>query len=399
MGSDQQRILWAQAARAFAYGFGAVLLGATLAARGWSDARVGALLALVLAGSAAVSLVVGTWGDRIGRRRSYIALYGALGVVGVAFAFSDRLWVLGLAALTGAMSTEVIESGPFTSLELAMLAEGSSGPLRTRVLGVYNAAAALAGSLGALAVSGPLRWRGSVPAAPPSPRLFLGFVVAGLVGAWLAVGLSPRVEPRTGAGRTAPLLRSRREVLTLSGLFAVDSFAGGFVIQSFVVFYLVRRFGASTEVLGIAFFLIGLAQTGSFLVAPRLAERFGLLNTMVFTHLPSNLLLAGVWLAPSLAWAVGLLLARASLSQMDVPTRQGYLLALVAPEERTAATAYTNAARLAVRPLGPLLAGVGQALGSGIPFLVAGVIKAAYDLTLWAWFRRVPLTENSDPVG
>jgi MFS family permease len=167
------------------------------------------------------------------------------------------------------------------------------------------------------------------------------------------------------------------------------------VIQSFIAFYLARRFGASLEVLGVVFFFLGLLQSASFLVATRLAERFGLLRTMVFTHLPSNLLLASVALAPSFALAVALLFARQALSQMDVPTRQAYVMAVVHPEERTAAAATTNTVRYLVRPLGPVLAGVAQQVALGLPFLLAGGIKAAYDLTLWRWFRHVALPEEA----
>ena len=180
--------------------------------------------------------------------------------------------------------------------------------------------------------------------------------------------------------------------MRLSGLFAVDSLAGGFVLQSFLAYWLRLRYGVSLELLGVVFFLVGLLQAGSFLVATRLADRIGLLNTMVFTHLPSNVLLAVIPLAPNFLVALALLLGRYALSQMDVPIRQAYLAALVTPEERTAAAAYTNAARYAVRPLGPLLGGLAQHVALGLPFLLGGGIKAAYDLALWASFRRVPLT-------
>ncbi len=398
MSSDVRRILWAQALRALAYGFASVLLGATLAARGWSTTRVGLLLSFVLAGTVLASAVVGAWADRLGRRRCYTALFVALAVGGLAFGLTDTFWVLAAVSLTGALSTEVVESGPFTSLEQAMVAQDLDGSARVRAFGVYNAVAALAGSLGALAAGGPELARALVPGAPPNQRFFLILTAVGVAGAAVAGSLSEQVEapPSSRGVRRVALRRSRREVLGLSGLFAVDSFGGGFVVQSFVAFYLSRRFGASLEVLALVFFLLGLLQTASFLVAPRLAERFGLLATMVFTHLPSNLLLASVALAPSFGIAVALLFARQALSQMDVPTRQAYVMALVTPEERTAAAAATNTARYVVRPLGPVLAGAAQQVALGLPFLLAGGIKAAYDVALWRWFRHVDLPDEAE---
>ena len=197
------------------------------------------------------------------------------------------------------------------------------------------------------------------------------------------------MEKRPGLG--LPLQRSRTNVLRLCGLFAIDSFAGGFVVQSFIAYWFRVKFGVSVEVLGLVFFVVGLLQAGSFLVATRLAERIGLLNTMVFTHLPSNLLLAAIPLAPSFPVAMVLLFGRFALSQMDVPTRQAYIAALVDEEERTAAAAYTNSARYLTRPIGPALAGVAQQVTLGLPFFIGGGVKAAYDIAIWSWFRRVPI--------
>ncbi|MDX6410066.1 MAG: hypothetical protein QOE13_3137 [Gaiellaceae bacterium] len=401
--SDTRLILAAQGVRAFSYGLGAVLLGVTLDERGFSTGEAGLVLAAVLAGTVLSSLLVGRYGDAWGRRRCYGVLYLALGVTGVAFALADRLWILIPFALTGALSPEVIESGPFTSLEQAMLASDLSGRARLRGFGTYNAIATAAGSLGALAAGGlgPLRdvWSGT----PADERAFLVFVPVALIGALLAVRLSPAVE---AAGRApvadfdadadadaehGALGPSRPRVLRLSALFATDSFGGGFVVQSFIAYWLTVRFGATVGTLGVVFFALGLLQTASVLVAPRLAERYGLLSTMVFTHLPSNVLLAGLAFAPNFRVAVALLLARVALSQMDVPTRQAYVMALVEPAERTAAAAYTNTARYVVRPVGPALAGASQSIALGAPFLIAGVVKGVYDLVLWRWFRTIEL--------
>jgi len=347
---------------------------------------------------------VGTLGDRIGRRRFYAGLFLGLGVTGAVFAVTDSFWVLLPVALAGALSTDVVESGPFTSLEQAMLPAGLDSRARTRVFGRYNAIATLAGSAGALGAGGPALLRDAFGGFPADQRFFLLFVPAGVLGAIIATRLSGRVEVDKRQGLGLPLYRSRSNVVRLAGLFAIDSFAGGFVVQAFIAYWFRLKFGVSVEVLGLVFFTVGLLQAGSFMVATRLAERIGLLNTMVFTHLPSNLLLAAIPLAPSFPVAMGLLFGRFALSQMDVPTRQAYIAALVDEDERTAAAAYTNTARYMTRPIGPALAGLAQQVTVGLPFFIGGGVKAAYDVAVWAWFRRIPIDEETTagtdvPVG
>ncbi len=398
---DARRILWAQALRAFAYGFGAVLLGSTLDREGFSSGEVGLVLAAVVAGTVISSLAVGRWGDQVGRRRSYVVLYLALAATGVVFAVSDQVWVLGAVALTGALSTEVVESGAFTSLEQSMLATDLTGRARIRGFGVYNAVATAAGSVGALAAGGPDLLRRVWSDTPPDQRFFLVFVPVALGGAAVACTLSRLVEaaPEPSASRASSgLERSRPTVLKLAGLFALDSFGGGFVVQSFIAYWLTVQFDASIGVLGVVFFAVGLLQTASFLAATRLAERFGLLRTMVFTHLPSNALLIAIPLAPNLPVAALLLLGRTALAQMDVPTRQAYVMALVDAEERTPAAAVTNTARYVVRPVGPALAGLSQSIAFGLPFFLAGGIKSLYDVVLWRWFRTVPVPDEPAPA-
>jgi predicted MFS family arabinose efflux permease len=391
---DVRRILLAQALRASAYGFGAVLLGVSLEASGWSSGRVGLLLTAIVAGTALMSVAVGTLGDRIGRRRFYAGLFVGLCISGAVFAATDNFWVLVAVALAGALSTDVVESGPFTSLEQAMLPATLASRDRTRVFGRYNATATVAGSVGALAAGGPALLRDAIGGFPADQRFFLLFVPVGIIGALVALRLSERVEVEKRAGLGPPLHRSRSNVVRLAGLFAVDSFAGGFVVQSFLAYWFRLKFGVSVEVLGLVFFTVGILQSVSFILATRLADKIGLLNTMVFTHLPSNLLLMAIPLAPTFPVAMVLLFGRFALSQMDVPTRQAYLAALVDPDERTAAAAYTNTARYATRPLGPVLAGVVQQIALGLPFVIAGGVKAAYDVAIWSWFRRVPIDED-----
>jgi MFS family permease len=379
--ADARRILAVQALRAFAYGLGSILIGVTLARRGLSGFEVGLVLAALLAGVALTSIAIARTGDRVGRRRWYTALFLVMGLAGTAFALTDETWLLVLAALTGTVSTEVVESGPFTSLEQAMLPSAAGRLDATRLFGTYNTVATLAGSAGALAA-------GLVAFLDVEPqRLLLVYVVVAVAGAALTLGLSEAVEPAVRGAR-APLERSRGVVRRLSGLFALDSFGGGFVTQAFIAYWFTETYGTSPEVLGAAFFAVGLLQALSFQGAVRLARRIGLVNTMVFTHLPSNVLLALIPLAPSEVAAFGLLFARYALSQMDVPTRQAYVVGVVDPEERTAAAAYTNTARYVTRPLGPLVAAPILQFSLGAPFLIAGALKSAYDLMLFADFRR-----------
>ncbi|MBI3647156.1 MAG: MFS transporter [Actinobacteria bacterium] len=390
---DLVKILLVQALRAFAYGFGTVILGTSLAQAGLTNAQVGLVFAAMLAGMAAAALVVGAVGERIGRRRLYGLLLALMGVAGTVFALTSSLVALVAAALTGTMSTDANESGPITSLEQAMIGQAPR-ETRVHVFGRYNAIAYLAGAGGALAAGAPDRFRGMVPALPADQRFLLLFPVLAAVCVLQAVRLSPAVE-HGGAERPAkPLARSRANVVRLASLFAVDAFAGGFVVTTFIVFWFERRFGVSPRLMAAVVFATGLLQAGSSIVAARVGARIGLLNTMVFTHLPSNLLLALVPIVPSLGWAIAVLLARSALSQMDVPTRQAYLAAMVDPEERTAAAAFTNTSRYVARPLGPVIGGALMGtVGLGAPFVVAGALKSVYDLVLWRVFRRVRLPD------
>jgi MFS family permease len=388
---DLRRILVVQALRAFAYGFGAVILGSSLSDAGLSDAEVGFVFTAMLAGMALCAVGVGVVGDRLGRRRLYAALLLAMGAAGAVFALTSNPWLLVLVALTGTISPDANESGPITSLEQAMIGQAPAAA-RVHVFGRYNAVAYLAGAGGALAAGGPAFLRDAWPGLPADQRWLLMLPAAAVVSVALVAGLSPAVEHGAAAAANAPLARSRSNVVRLASLFAVDSFAGGFIVTTFVVFWFRRRFGASPELMSLVVFAGGLLQAGSAIVAARLGARFGLLNTMVFTHLPSNVLLALVPAAPALGPAIGLLLLRFALSQMDVPTRQAYIAAMVDPQERVAAAAFTNTARYLARPFGPA---IGTALMSGVavgaPFVAAGTIKVAYDLAVWRAFRKVEL--------
>lgn len=419
---DLRLILSIQGLRAFLYGFGSVLLGTSLAAGGLSDFQVGLVFTAMLAGMAVASIGVGLRGDRIGRRRLYAGLLLLMGAAGTVFALTGSLPALVLAALTGTLSTDPNESGPITSIEQAMIGHAPA-TARAHVFGRYNAVAYLAGAIGSLLAGGPAAFRHLLPSLPPDQRFLLAFPVLALVCARLAAKLSPVVEagdlgadggvsrfasssptplrgatvppPLRGAPVPPPLRRSQRAVTGLAALFALDAFAGGFVVQAFLVFWFHRRFGASPELMSLVFFGAGILQAASSIASGRLGGQIGLLNTMVFTHLPSNVLLALVPLAPSLGPAVALLLARFALSQMDVPARQAYVVAMVDPEERTAAAAFTNTARYVVRPAGPVTGGIlMQQVALGAPFVVAGALKIVYDVLLYATFRKVRLPED-----
>jgi predicted MFS family arabinose efflux permease len=369
-----------QAARALAYGLGSVLIGVTLADRGLSNATVGAVLASLLAGSVLVSVLLARHGDRLGRRRCYRLLLVAMAIAGTVFALTGWLPALILAGLTGTVSTDVVESGPFTSLEQAMLPHAAREQDPTRLFGTYNTVATIAGSLGALIalVGSSSEWLLAYPLAAGA-----GLLASARLSSAVELGHELEEEPRP------PLHRSRGIVMRLSGLFALDSFGGGFVPQTFIAYLFTRKYDASPQTLAIVFFAIGILQALSFQAAVRLAEKIGLLRTMVFTHLPSNLFLIAVAFAPNLASAIALLLARFALSQMDVPTRQAYVMAIVDPSERTAAAAYTNTARYLTRPVAPLTAAASLHAGLGAPFLIAGALKSAYDLGLYLTFRNV----------
>ena len=391
---DLRIILGIQALRAFGYGFASVVLGAALAGSGLSDAEVGLVFAAILAGNALVSIAVGVLGDRIGRRRSYAILLSAMAVAGVAYAWSDSLWVLVPVALTGSLSTDANESGPLTSLEQAMLG-GADPETRARVFGRYNAVAYLAGAVGALAGGGPSLLRGWFPAIPTDQRWLLVLTAAAIGSLLLVRGLSSAIDVRSErSGR--PLGRSRAEVTRLAALFGLDAFAGGFVVSTFIVFWFGRRYGASAELMGLVLFGSGLLQGASSIASGWVTTRIGLLRTMVFTHLPSNILLILIPVMPSLGLGIAACWrARRSRRWTCRPGRPTSRPWSTRPNGRRRPRSRTRPGYV-VRPLGAASAGaLMQRVAVGAPFLVAGVLKSVYDVLLYARFRRVPLPEET----
>jgi MFS family permease len=379
----------------FAYGLASVVLVLHLSAAGQGESRIGLLLTLTLLGDTALSFLITTRADRAGRRRMLV-LGGALMVgAGAVFATTAAFPLLALAATVGVLSPSGNEVGPFLPIEQAALAQELPADRRTGVFAWYQLTGSVATAVGALvggAVAEALQ-RGGVAPLRSYQLLFAGYAALGLA---LAVGfarLSPTVEAPPPERPPAPLglHRSRGVVLRLSALFSLDAFAGGFVVQSFVAWWFHERFGAGPALLGAIFFGANLLAGVSALSAAAIARRFGLVNTMVFTHLPSNVLLALVPLMPSLGLAIAVLLVRFSISQMDVPTRQSYTMAVVDPDERSAAAGVTGIARTIGAAVAPLAAGplyASAALASA-PFFVAGGLKVVYDLVLWRAFRGV----------
>ncbi len=396
--------------RLFAYGFLAVVLVLYLSEAGLSEGRIGLLLSLTLLGDTVLSLWITTRADRIGRRRMLLLGAGMMVAAGLLFAATTSFWVLLVAATIGIISPAGNEVGPFLAIEQAALAQTLPAKERTRVFSWYALAGSFATALGSLCgglLSQGLQGRGFSP-LHANRAVVLGYAVLGAALLLLFTRLGPSVEaPPTGRVDHRPsflepglgLRGSRKVVLRLSSLFALDAFAGGFVVQSFVAWWFHVRFGADEGTLGAIFFGANVLAGISALSAGWLAGRIGLVNTMVFTHLPSNLLLLLVPFMPTLPLAIGVLLFRFSISQMDVPTRQSYTMAVVAPDERSAAAGVTGIARTIGSSIAPLAAGplfAVPALAS-VPFLLAGGLKIVYDLLLWRDFRRVKPEEERGP--
>ena len=387
---DAQRIVAAVAVRNAGYGLVSVEVALYWRAHGVPSLMIGILFTLALLASGAASALAGRLGASLGRRRS-LELMAILIVVGGVLLATSTAWpLLGLAALLATFSPTGKDVAAMLPLEQAALARLGQGNARLTLYARYNMVAALAGAFGALAAA-------ALPDALHSTLAFWLYAAIGLVLLVLYHGISPAVEEHQAAGKPARgrLGASRGAVLRLTALFGVDALAGGLVAQGIAVLWLNERFGIAAAAAGVLFFATNLAMALSQLAAPALGRRFGLLNTMVFTHLPSNVLLLLVAFAPSFPVAAVLLVARSLLSQLDVPTRQAYTMALVRPEERGAAAGVTSAVRGTASAISPAITGLAlSAAALGLPFVLAGTLKSLYDLTVWAAFRKVPLQEG-----
>jgi MFS family permease len=389
---DGRLLFAAYGVRMFAYGFLSVVLGPYLAGLGFGPTAVGWIFTASLAGGALMTVGLTAVADRVGRRRVQVAGAVLMLLAALVFATTERLGLLVAAAILGAISPSGKDVGPFLALELAMLPETTAASHRTRVFSAYNLVGALAGALGSLAAGLPALL--GLPALDGYRALLWGYAAAALVLLGLFRMLGPHVEaPVERAGPGAGWLgvpRSRGIVVRLAALFALDSFAGGFVVQGLVAYWFHLRYGVDTTALAGIFFGTNLLAAFSFLLAAPIARRIGLLNTMVFTHLPSNVLLLLVPVMPSLGLAVAVLLTRHLLSQLDVPTRQSYTMAVVDPGERAAAAGLTAVARNAAAAVAPAFTGLTLAAPAlGVPFLVGGGLKIVYDLWILALFRHI----------
>jgi MFS family permease len=380
----------------FAYGYLSVVLVLYLKAEGLRESQIGILLTLTLLGDTALSLALTTQADRIGRRR--VLVFGALLMLltGVAFAATANYAVLLVVATICVLSPSDKEVGPFLSVEQAALAHVVPDDARTGIFAWYHLAGSLAAACGALAsgfVASWLQRRGASGAEVYRP-IVIGYAAAGGALAYVFMLLSKRIEPEPSEiaeRQWHGLHRSRGVVLRLSALFALDAFGGGLVLQSLVADWFVTKFQLDPAMLGSIFFAGNLCAAGSALAASWLARRFGLLNTMVFTHLPSNILLILVPLMPNAPLAIAVFVLRFTISQMDVPTRQSYTMAVVEPDERAAASGITTVARSVGSAIAPLLAGALLTRRDlmGVPFFIAGVVKILYDVWLYSAFRKM----------
>jgi MFS family permease len=402
----------------FAYGALSVVLALYLAQVGLNSEQIGLLITATLAGDAVISLSIAGLADRLGRKQMLLLGTGLMIFAGAVFALTNNIVLLALAAIIGTISPSDKEVGPFLSIEQAILPQTTPDSNRTAIFAWYNLAGSFATALGALCGGGAasLLQTAGKPPLESYRVVVIAYTLLGVVLALRFLALSPQAEVRltlqpameTGdsAAPTPPaaarppagffgLHRSRAVVLRLSGLFMIDAFAGGLVVQSLIAYWFYIRFGVEPALLGGIFFGANILAGFSALVAARIAARFGLINTMVWTHIPSNILLMLVPLAPNLPVAALVLLARFGLSQMDVPTRQSYTMAVVDPDERSAAAGITTAARTAASAAAPVL--TGAMLGMSLlvaPFILSGGLKIVYDVVLYRNFHAIKPPEE-----
>ena len=394
----------ARLVRMFAYGLLSTVLLLYLSEAGLDDGRIGVLMTLTLLGDTAITFWLSTRADRIGRKKTL--LIGALLMTGAGLTFSltTNFFVLLIAATIGVISPSASEIGPFLSVEQAAISELVPGRERTRVFAWYHLVGYCAGALGAFVGGYSVTWARSHGAEGIAAYQYVvwGYAACGLILAMLFSALHRTIEPFEDAPHPpAPtrfgLHRSRGVIAKLSALFALDAFGGGFILQAIISFWLARRYHLDEEHLGQIFLMANLLSGASALMAGAIARRIGLINTMVFTHLPSNVLLMLVPFMPDVTSAVGLLLVRYAISQLDLPTRQAFTMAVVAPDERSAAAGVTNVSRSVGGSLSPFLATF--LIGAGwmsAPFLLAGGCKIVYDLLLYRAFSRHRAEEEAD---
>jgi MFS family permease len=374
--SGVQAVLVAKSIRTFCYGYLGILLPVYLASLGMAPTGIGAAVTCTLIGSAALTWAVRRPAERLGARATLMMLAGLSILAALLLLVSDRPWMVVLAAMAGNVAVGTGETGPFLSIEQVVIARAAAGAQRTTLLSIYNLLGYGAAAFGAVIVG------------LFSPRtLFAVFLVAGIAQAIVYARLPAIAPAARPAGATAP---STPLIRRLAALFALDSFAGGFVLQSLIVYYLHERYGLGLEALGQIFFVAQLITAASLVLAARAARRFGLLNTMVVSHLVSNVFLIAIAAAPGAWIAIALLYARQLLSQMDVPTRQAYVMAVVDDHEREAAATTTTLWRTVAQAVSPTATGwVMASVSMAAPFVLGGGLKIVYDVLLWVTFKDV----------
>jgi MFS family permease len=395
------RLLVAKGMRAFGDGYVSILLPVYLLELGCSPLQVGVLATATLVGSGLLSLVVGLHAYRFHYRALLLAATALMGATGLGFALVTDFWPLLLIAFAGTLNPSSGDVSVFLPLEHAVLSQVVPDRERTATFARYSLVGSLVGAAGSLAAGFPgwLADHTGLANREAIQAMFLLYAAMAGMTAIVYRGL-PRGPEANAPSVRAPLTRSKGRVYTLAALFSIDAFGGGFVVQSMVALWLFQRHGMSAAAAGTLFFWTGLFTAASYLVAVRIAGRFGLVNTMVFTHLPANLCLMAVPFVDSITLVIVLLCVRSALSQMDVPTRSSYVMAIVLPEERPAAASITSVPRSLASAAGPMVAGYLLGVSTFGSFLVvAGGIKVAYDLMLLAMFRRVhpPEEQRREP--
>ena len=393
-----RRILVARGLRAFGDGYISLLLPVYLLSLGYSALDVGIIATATLLGSGALTLSVGLCAHRFRTRSLLLAAATLMAATGIAFVTVTGFWPLVVVAVVGTLNPSSGDVSVFLPLEHASLAHSAPEKHRTAWFARYSLVGALMGAAGAICAGIP-QWVAStgVTNANAMQAMFLLYAVLGAICA-LVYRRLPTPATSTSDATPGPLRHSRRTVFTLAALFSVDAFGGGLIVQSLLALWLLERFALSIATAGVIFFWTGVLSAFSYLVAVRIANRFGLVNTMVFTHLPSSVLLILVAFAPNLETAIALLLMRSALSQMDVPTRSAFVMSVVPPGERAAAASVTSVPRSLASAAGPLVAGYLLTLSTfGWPLVAAGVLKIGYDLMLLAFCRT--LRASSLPSG
>ncbi|MFL6478798.1 MAG: MFS transporter [Nitrososphaera sp.] len=401
--NDGKLIISSRIVRAFAYGFLSIVLATYLKLIGINDLVIGLILTATLVNSVIFTLLASIYADRVGRRKMLIIYAVLMSISGTIFVVTDNYVILIIAALIGTINVTGSETGPFLSVEQALISQTVSDHKKINTMfALYNMAGTFAMSAGILLSGLPdiLQQQYQLSQVDAIKPLFLIYSIFGVILVGVYFSMSNKIElSRIDAAK--PLSRtlspkSKKIVGKLSGLFALDSFAGGFVIQSIVSLWFFSKFGIELTALSYIFSAAGVLTAFSFLAAAKMADKIGLINTMVFTHIPSNVLLILVGFAPTPLLAIALYLGRMALSQMDVPTRQSYVVAVVREEERTSAAAITNISRNISQAISPSLSGsILQLLPLlSAPFVIGGLLKIVYDLALYFQFRNVSPAEE-----